>query len=244
MKIIFVLTLLFTSHFLYGQEQSLIETHKISNWHWGLSIKASDYFRIKNFDNAYLAAADSVDIKRFNLSGGIFFNKNISSKFKFETGLFFCNKGYQTKEFTLSEYFISPHYSHMNYFKAQHIYDFYYFDIPLKFYYQLKQSKLTFYAGASVIANYCISSNDNGKFEQVSGATSYLTRTSFTDNTERSLSGISGGGEVALDFAFTNSVVSISTFYEHSFTAMIVRNYFFNGYLFSYGIEFKYAHRL
>jgi len=211
------------------------------NWYVGVSIKLADNFRTKK--NIYMNSSkpDSADVSRFGVNTGFILRRDLNNRIQFETGLFFNNKGYKSKEYILNEYNSSPSGPYVNYYKLQDIYDFWYMDIPVKFHYRFSDERFFLSAGAGIIINVCLSANNNGSITPLT--TNIPSSLYYYYNSEeKPSSGWSGTAEFAINYSFKKALISLFPFYERSFVAAGsagVNEVF----LYSYGVGINFSHR-
>jgi len=98
---------------------------------------------------------DKIEIGKLGFSAGANVNIKVSKIFEFQTGLFYSDKGYETKKVALD--YQSPGPNLPTHFMAK--YQMHYLDIPLKLNYISGQGRLKFIAGAGFSANFFLNGN-------------------------------------------------------------------------------------
>jgi hypothetical protein len=213
-----------------------------NNWYFGVSIKLADNFRTKKYDYAN-SKPDSTDVSRFGINTGFILRHDLNERLQFETGIFFNNKGYQSREYIFPEYNSSPSFGqYVNYFRLQDIYDLWYMDVPLKLHYKFGIKRFFISAGAGMIINICLSSHNNGTVTQLTNnGPSNFTTYYFTTG-ENFSSGCSLSGEAALNYSFHTTLLSLFPFYEKSLfdagSSAASRVFFY-----AFGVGINFSHR-
>lgn len=253
-KLISVIVLTLYLFYPFSTRAELIKVDTCEMWHLGVVVgpamnyrnivintNSAQYFNPKYFQ-------DTTQEPRFNLNAGIIFRKKIGKKIRFETGVVLSNKGYQSREYVLTEDI--PTYSGYtrHIYKIKDNYNFWYLDLPFKFHYQINrnENKINFNAGLGIIFNQLLSAHNDGTISEINQNGNFVQPNLFyrTDiNLMPRVSGFSGISELEVRIPIKKASLSISTFYERSLIPVEkVGDYFYTEslYLYSYGIGLGY----
>jgi|ERR1035437_598426 opacity protein-like surface antigen len=135
MKKIILILLCFSTLYIYGGNNQDTTARK-SKWKIGINFSPDYCFRkldstgINSFNGAPILTIknfrDSIEIPKFGYTAGISIGYDVSSLISIETGVFYSDKGYQTK-------WMGPFgNAGPESFSARLTYSFYYIDIPFK----------------------------------------------------------------------------------------------------------------
>ncbi len=120
-------------------------------------------------------------------------------------------------------------------------FNFWYLDIPLKFHCKIGNRKLFFSAGGGVIVNILLSAKNNQTITQLTQGVNYQGFPPFSYSLPGT--GWSGIGELAINYSFYNSQLSLYPFYERSLFSTSMSGNMAAIYLYSYGIGLNFLQK-
>jgi len=242
------LIFIFFSFIFHGKAQTILEKQPSSflkHWYGGIAIMLANNYRYigANSDgtNSYLINfEDTTQEVTLGLNAGVLVRRDLNAKFQFETGLVICNKGYNSREYISTQNYYSPHSgSAIYYYSVKDNFNFWYLDIPLKFYYRLGNKKFFFSVGAGFIFNILLSADNNRSISNLNNGPDYSYYPSF-DHIIPQGSGFTGVGEAAINYSLHNSQISLYPFIERSLFSLSIEPPL---YLYSYGVGISLMHK-
>jgi hypothetical protein len=243
MKKLLLLFLLFSS-FFYSEAQDIKEVQASDSskkWYWGFDVRACRNYRTISGTSNLISRENSTQRPNRSWNAGVILKHNLNSNFQFETGLFLANKGYQSKEYIITQYNYSPHSGYSTYYYLiQDDFSFWYMDIPLKIHYRVGKRALFLTAGVGMVINFFLSEKNDSTFVDSNNGPDYSSGLTV-QHVIPSKSGISYVGEVSLNYLIKNTQLSLCPFYERSLTSVSEGPAL---YLYSYGIGIKLIHKL
>lgn len=220
MKRLMLLLFVFIPAILYGQdaEKSFISKCSISI---SISPDVTGRTIFANKDEEDLDEIvdefKQLDKPLIGYSGGVGLNYKVTDHFSVGTGLLFSNKGFGIKKFKMDDlYFgdqIDPRSGYVyqtlpnNYFGSlksiRFVYNYYYLDVPFRFYYTAGEKRLRFVGGLGITANFLLESKQSTIYVYSNGDRERITRDQPNDFAKFNLSSnISAGVDYKLNNQF------------------------------------------
>jgi hypothetical protein len=172
------LLILLLSFLSYGQEETATSYSK--KFSIGITLSPDIAYRTLKSDNSTAEIVqdlrDRSEVPKFGYTAGISLKYNLSTKFAFETGIRYSNKGYAFKSTALIYgSYIDPRYGFVYHTidnaptHAKIIYNFNYIDIPMRYILKISENKIKVIASAGINVNLLINTTSISKLEYQGG---------------------------------------------------------------------------
>jgi hypothetical protein len=241
-KLILLFFIIFFFFYSKARDVKEVEASDSSNkWYWGFDVRVCKNYRTISGTSNLISRENSTQKLNGSCNAGVIAKHNLNNNFQFETGVFVANKGYQSNEYTITQYNYSPHSGYSTYYYLiRDDFSFWYVDIPIKIHYQRGKKALFLTAGVGMVINLFLSEKNDSTFIDNNNGPDYSSGVTV-QHVIPSKSGISYVGEVSLNYLIKNTQLSLGPFYERSLTSVSVGPAL---YLYSYGIGIKLIHKL
>jgi hypothetical protein len=257
MRRLIFLTVLFIPFFTNGQEnnQKVISTDK-RRFLVGINISPDYCFRtLKNSDNSefgsiYLESVSEYEKPKFSYTAGLNICYNLTKQFAIEAGLQYSNKGYtyvdNDPEYSVGDMndprygFVYNSISTSPITKFQLIYNFLYFDIPLRAKFYFGKNRLRFVTSLGVTANIFLKANMVRIYKYENGD---KDRKTFELDHNYKPVNLSPAISAGIDYGISNKF-SLAVEPTFRYGLINVQDYYVDNYLWNAGLNLSFYYML